>query len=99
MTDAGAMRWSGTIAAGAEQTFATPTVVAGTYTVTMTGTGDADLYVQIGAVPTTGAFACRSFGATSNETCTVTLTTARTVNVLVKGSAATSSFTVTVERR
>src|SRR5262249_4646505 len=39
--------------------------------VTMTGTGDADLYVRRGAAPDAETYDCRSDGSTSTETCTV----------------------------
>lgn len=42
-----------------------------TLTVTMTGTGNSDLYVRLGGKPTTTSYNCRSNGATSAETCTV----------------------------
>jgi Zn-dependent metalloprotease len=98
IADAGAMRWSGTIAAGGVQYFTTPTLAAGTYAVAMTGTGDADLYVQIGAVPTTTSFACRPYLSSTNETCSLTLTNTNTLNLMVKGVAASSSFTLAVTR-
>lgn len=36
------------------------------------GTGDADLYVRLGAAPTTATYACRPFTSNNAETCTVT---------------------------
>lgn len=38
---------------------------------TMTGTGDADMYVNIGSEPTQTDWVCRPFSATSNEVCEV----------------------------
>jgi hypothetical protein len=40
--------------------------------VTMTGTGNSDLYVRLGSKPTIYTFTCKSTNADSNETCTVT---------------------------
>ncbi|AKT43517.1 M4 family metallopeptidase [Chondromyces crocatus] len=36
------------------------------------GTGDADLYVQFGTVPTMTSYQCRPFAAGNSETCTIT---------------------------
>jgi vibriolysin len=35
------------------------------------GTGDADLYVRLNAVPTTASYTCRSITSTNTETCTI----------------------------
>jgi vibriolysin len=50
------------------------TVAAGATIVVKTsgGTGDADLYVRQGAVPTTTTYTCRSIGSTTTESCTIT---------------------------
>ena len=42
-----------------------------TFTVTLAGTGDADLYVRRGSPPTPDAYDCRSDGDGADETCTV----------------------------
>lgn len=47
-----------------------PYDVASGFSVTMSGTGDADLYVRNGAQPTTTAYDCRPYGGDSNESCT-----------------------------
>jgi leucyl aminopeptidase len=61
-----------------------------------TGTGDTDLYVRKGAVPTTSSYTCKSDGATSTESCTVTTTTAGDVYVMLKGyTASTYALKVT----
>ncbi len=41
-------------------------------TFTMTGTGNADLYVRLGRNPTTTVFTCKSSNPDSNESCSVT---------------------------
>ena len=58
------------------------------------GTGDADLYVKIGANPTTTSYDCRPYKTGSNETCKVTLAQPTTVGVMVNGYASTSTFKV-----
>jgi hypothetical protein len=85
---------SGTIARGDEKRYATPELAAGTYTFKMTGTGDADLYVKTGAAVSTNTWDCRPYTSSSNETCTVTLAAKQVVNVMVRGYAATSTFTI-----
>lgn len=62
-----------------------------TYTITGTdvhatlagGTGDADLYVRLGAAPTTTTYNCRSNGSSNSETCNVSGT--GTWYVMVRG--------------
>ncbi|MDB4952644.1 MAG: hypothetical protein JWO36_213, partial [Myxococcales bacterium] len=83
---------TGTVARTVSKKFATPTLAAGTYSFAMTGTGDADLYVRIGKAPTTTAYDCRPYKTGTNETCSVTLAQPATINVMVRGYAATSSF-------
>jgi hypothetical protein len=48
-----------------------PYTVAGTLKATMTGTNDADLYVNIGGQPTTTEYSCRPYSPHSNEDCSV----------------------------
>jgi hypothetical protein len=48
-----------------------PYTVEGTLNATITGTNDADLYVNIGSQPTTSAYTCRPYSPHSNEDCTV----------------------------
>ena len=85
----------GTIAKSAAKTWATPVVAAGTYQFDLTGTGDADLYVRVGKAPTTTTFDCRPYKTGSNESCSVTLAQPSTINVMVRGYAATSTYTIT----
>jgi hypothetical protein len=77
--------------------------------VQMTGTGDADLYVQQDGAPDEIHFICRPFTSTANETCTVMTKPAQgmtpeeltgTYFVGVKGySPATYSLSVSVQTR
>lgn len=85
----------GTIAKNAEQRYQTPELPAGSYTFTLAGTGDADLYVRVGAAPSTSTYGCRSISMSSNETCTVSLETPSSVHVMVHGWAPTSDFKLT----
>lgn len=64
--------------------------------VTMTGTGDADLYVQLGRKPTVYSYACKSTTAgSSQESCTVTAPEAGgTYYIRVRPRAASSTVTV-----
>ena len=85
----------GTLAKSATKTWATPVVAAGTYAFDMTGTGDADLYVRVGKAPTTATFDCRPYKTGSNESCSVTLAQPSTINVMVRGYASSSTFSLT----
>lgn len=49
-----------------------PVTAGANFTVAMTGTGDADLYVKFGGQPTASAYDCRPYGGDSNETCNLT---------------------------
>ncbi|MGE0791206.1 MAG: pre-peptidase C-terminal domain-containing protein [Sandaracinaceae bacterium] len=62
------------VARGGEVPFSALNVLGGTpLTVSMTGTGDADLYVRFGAAPTTSLYDCRPYRSDANETCTLTV--------------------------
>jgi hypothetical protein len=61
---------------------------------TFGGTGDADLYVRYGDVPTTSLFHCRSWSLTNNETCTVSLPPAGPYYVMVRGWSAYAGVTL-----
>ena len=65
---------TGSVAKNAWVQLGTFPVTAGSnFTVAMTGTGDADLYVKFGAQPTASAYDCRPYGGDSNETCNLTV--------------------------
>jgi hypothetical protein len=77
-----------------------PMIAAGTYEVDMTGTGDADLYVRIGAAPTTTKYDCRPYLTGSKESCTVTLAQPSTINIMVRGYASgTSTFDLVAKQK
>jgi hypothetical protein len=61
--------------------------------VTMTGSGDADLYVRFGAQPTTATYACRPYQESTNESCDLAVPAGATqAFVSVNGYAASSTF-------
>ena len=86
---------TGSLARAAEKRYATPQLPAGAYTFTLAGTGDADLYVRRGTAPTTASYDCRPYKNGSAETCTVTLAEPGVVHVMVRGYAASSTYTLT----
>ncbi len=66
------------------------------FKVNTTGTGDIDLYAKRGSVPTTASSDCKSEGSNATETCTINVTTAGDVYVLLNGySAGNYNLTVT----
>ena len=83
---------TGTVTKSQETRFVTPVLAAGTYTFTMTGTGDADLYVRVGQAPTTSAYDCRPYKTGSAEVCTMNLAAPAPLHVMVRGYAASSTF-------
>ena len=60
------------------------------------GTGDADLYVRKGELPTTSAYDYRPYLTGSNEQVTITKSTAGTWYILVRGYQAFSGVTLVV---
>ncbi len=58
------------------------------------GTGDADMYVRIGAAPTTTTYNCRPYTAGNAETCTFNAPTAGTYYVNVRAYSAYSGVTL-----
>lgn len=60
---------SATIAKGEWRHFGPFTTSAGTISVTLTGTGDADLYVKMNGQPSLNLYDCRPYAGTSNENC------------------------------
>lgn len=62
----------------------------GSFKAALTGTGDIDLYVRKSALPTTTTNDCKSAGATSTESCTISMTANGDVYVLLSGYAAGS---------
>jgi len=83
-------------AAGSQQ-FWKLAVPAGKTSLTFTisgGTGDADLYVRLGAKPTTSTFNCRPFLNGNSETCTFSNPAAGDWYVMIRGFATFSGVTL-----
>jgi xanthomonalisin len=65
-------------------------------TFTISGSsGDADLYVRIGAAPTTSSYSCRPYLTGNNETCTFAAPAAGTYHVKIRAYATFSGVTLT----
>jgi serine protease len=65
---------TGSVAKNKSVHYSPLSVVPGTtFTVTMTGTGDPDLYVRFGAQPTLTQYHCRPYVSGPNETCSLTV--------------------------
>ncbi|CAN5335475.1 hypothetical protein BH11PSE14_BH11PSE14_13610 [soil metagenome] len=58
------------------------------------GTGDADLYVNLGSAPTTATYTCRPYTSGNAETCTFNTPTAGTYYVNVRAYAAYSGVSL-----
>jgi hypothetical protein len=93
------MSESGSVAQNKEVRFETPKLPVGSYTFSMTGTSDADLYVRVGTKPTKTLYDCRPYKAGSKESCTVELSTAAPVHVMVRGYASNSTFELAGQRQ
>lgn len=86
---------TGTVARGQLVHFGPFATAAGAQLVaTMTGTGDADLYVRKGAAPTLTSYDCRPYKNGSGESCTVE--GAGDIYVGVHGYAADSTFELNI---
>jgi hypothetical protein len=83
---------SGTVHSTQYARFTTPTLRAARYRFTLTGTFDADLYVNVDSAPAINRYDCRSIGTSSNEICVVTSTTSGVIHLGVRGVAPTSTF-------
>ncbi|MBZ4395848.1 M57 family metalloprotease [Myxococcus faecalis] len=88
---------TGSVAASTNNAFPAINVVPGTaFNVTMTGTGDPDLYVRFGAAPTTTTYNCRPYLSGASESCNLTVPAGvTTAYVMVRGYTA-ATFTLTI---
>jgi len=75
-------------------TFTVPSGATNLTFKTTGGSGDADLYVQVGAAPTTTTYLQKSDGSTSTETVTIASPTAGTYYVLLNGYTASSGISL-----
>lgn len=89
--------FSGSLSTGQTRQFGPFKVAAGgTLKASTTGTGDTDLYVRKTYAATTSSYTCKSDGATSTESCTVSMSANGDVYVMLKGyTASTYNLTVT----
>jgi hypothetical protein len=92
-----ALPWSGidrtdTVTRSAEKRFETEVLGAGSYLISLTGSGDADLYVRRGSPPTATTYDCRPFKDGSEERCAVVLSTPGRLHIMVRGQAPSSTF-------
>lgn len=95
--DPPAEAWDGlaegaTVKRGEQRRYETPTLPAGRYRFTLSGSGDADLYVRAGEAPSLTLYDCRPYRAGSAEACEVELGSAAPIHVLVDGYAASSAY-------
>ncbi|MBX3264011.1 MAG: PPC domain-containing protein [Labilithrix sp.] len=84
---------SGSVARNEEKAYSYD-APAGTYTIVLSGTGDADLYVKKNAPAAARVYDCRPYKNGSAETCEVTFDVPGKLHVMVRGYAASSTFTV-----
>jgi hypothetical protein len=82
---------SGSLAAGSTRSFQAA-VAPGTYQVSITGTGDVDLYVRLGKAPTSTLYDCRPYLIGSDESCTVTVAALDILYVLLRSDVEDSTF-------
>ena len=88
--------FSGSLALNQKLTFGPFRAGVGTFKAETTGTGDVDLYVRKGAVPTTTSYSCKSDGSSATETCSTSVTANGDVYVMLNGySASTYNLKVT----
>lgn len=83
---------TGTVTKSEERRLQTETLDAGSYLISLTGTGDADLYVRIGSPPSTTTYDCRPFKTGSTEGCVVTLGAPASLHIMVRGYAPSSTY-------
>lgn len=89
--------WGGMIEGGIldqseEVFFSTPVVAPGTYRFTLSGTGDADLYIRVGETPSSTLFDCRPYAYGSDEVCEVELNVPTAIYGMVYGWMGDSEY-------
>lgn len=80
----------------------TVTVPAGRTNLTISttgGTGDADLYVRLGANPTLSSYSCRPYKTGNTESCSFTNPTAGTYHIGIYGYAAVTGLTLSTSHQ
>ena len=84
---------TGAVAAGELKTFSLDVIAGKKIVVRTTAASDVDLYIMMGAAPTTAAYTARAWTSSGNETITYTPTSSGKLYIGVHGYAA-SSFTL-----
>jgi len=88
---------SGSVAANQWVQYQALSALAGTtFTVTMTGTGDPDLYVRFGAAPTTASYSCRPYLDGANEQCSITVPSGQSSAFIGVRGYTSGTFTLNV---
>ncbi|MEJ7602488.1 MAG: M57 family metalloprotease [Kofleriaceae bacterium] len=88
---------SGSVASGQWVQYNPLSVLAGTtFTVTMTGSGDPDLYVRWGAAPTTTAWNCRPYLNGASEQCSLTVPTGQSSAYIGIRGYTSGTYTINV---
>jgi len=88
--------FSGSLTLNQKKSFGPFKAGVGTFKAETTGTGDVDLYVRKGSVPTTSSYSCKSDGSTATESCSTSVTANGDVYVLLNGyTASTYNLKVT----
>lgn len=83
----------GALVRGQSRSVETGTLAAGTYHFSLTGgSGDPDLFLRVGAAPTSRIYDCASTGPTSQETCTITLIRPQSIQVLVENAGFNTAY-------
>ena len=85
---------SGTVAKDESLHYETPVLPAGRYRFTLSGGGDADLYLRVGDEPSESLFDCRPYLYGSAETCEAELSGPAPIHVMVMGWDASSDFAI-----
>jgi len=80
--------FTGSLTLNQKKTFGPFKAGVGTFKAETTGTGDIDLYVRKGSVPTTSSYSCKSDGSTATETCSTSVTANGDVYVMLNGYTA-----------
>lgn len=90
------MTWNGAVAKRQNVQLPPVNVLEGTdATVTMTGRGDPDLYVQFGSAPTQNSWFCRPYKTGPNEQCTLTVPAGETAMYIMVRGYASGQYRVT----
>lgn len=82
--------FTGSLTLNQKKTFGPFKAGVGSFKAETTGTGDIDLYVRKGSVPTTSSYSCKSDGSTATETCSTSVTANGDVYVMLNGYSAGS---------